>query len=236
MQLEHFFIVYLITFRLAIIAAGVVSIILGYRLFTHGISAADQGSAMSTSVGTMKLELKNAAPGTFFAVFGVVIISVMLVSSPPEFESQQSPSGNSQMSLMQPEKIENATRTLKMRADDNEVTALLDEGINYAKESNSYDAIKKYQQALDVAQEKYRLSELFAELSFMFYVTDQQPEKALHLSQMAVLLNPTENNIDTYVDILVKQNQKVKAQSVLEDAVKKYPGLAAKLGEVREKI
>jgi len=238
MQLEQFFVVYLITFRLAIIAAGVVSIVLGYRLFTHGITAADQGSGMSTSVGTMKLELKNAAPGTFFAIFGVVIISVMLVSSPPEFKSEQSSPGNSQMAMSNPEKIENVSHSLTLRAEKNEVVALLDEGLEFAQNRNSDDAIFKYKQALSLAQEKNRLDELFNELGFMYHITKQEPEKALHLSQMAVLLNPIKDNYDTYIDILVEQGQLKKAESVLDYAIniKKYTGLSGKLDDVRDKI
>lgn len=86
-------IVYVTLFRLSIIGVGAVSIWLGYRLFVKGIYAAGGGGGaeLGAKVGETELTLKNAAPGTFFALFGVIVISVMLINSPPEVIKKQSP-------------------------------------------------------------------------------------------------------------------------------------------------
>ena len=78
-------ILYLLFFRLAIITAGVVSIILGYKLFVKGVygESTNENTSFDATVGNMKMSLKNAAPGTFFALFGVIIITVMLLQDPP---------------------------------------------------------------------------------------------------------------------------------------------------------
>ena len=66
------FFLYAIVFRLAIIAAGTVSIILGYRLFTIGSQTENETSRETTfdaKMAGLEFALKNAAPGTFFALF-----------------------------------------------------------------------------------------------------------------------------------------------------------------------
>ncbi|RMD51773.1 MAG: hypothetical protein D6828_06730, partial [Nitrospirae bacterium] len=72
MDIAFYFLLYVTVFRLAIIAAGVISIILGYRLFCRGVWP-DRGSAQPTEVEAeiagSHFTLKNAAPGTCFALF-----------------------------------------------------------------------------------------------------------------------------------------------------------------------
>ncbi|MCP4696801.1 MAG: hypothetical protein GY862_08120 [Gammaproteobacteria bacterium] len=83
---------YLMGFRLLVILLGGMSIYLGYRLFVQAMGkrqskAADStGAEMDARFGDNHLSLKNAAPGTFFAAFGVVIVIVVLVGSPPAFK------------------------------------------------------------------------------------------------------------------------------------------------------
>lgn len=79
-------IIYLALFRLAIIAVGAISIILGYHLFIKGVFSVEggEGAGFEASIAGTKFSLKNAAPGTFFALFGIIVISVMLINSPAE--------------------------------------------------------------------------------------------------------------------------------------------------------
>ena len=74
-------VLYMIFFRLALIATGITCIVLGYRLFILGVypSAAkgkDKDDEVSAEVGGAKFTMKNAAPGTSFALFGVIIIAI----------------------------------------------------------------------------------------------------------------------------------------------------------------
>ena len=71
MTVTSAFIVYLTLFRLAIIAAGVVSIVLGYRLFVRGVwpeAKTSRGTSIDAEVAGSRFTVKNAAPGTCFAV------------------------------------------------------------------------------------------------------------------------------------------------------------------------
>jgi hypothetical protein len=82
MSLISDFFLYATIFWLAIIAVGMLSVVLGYRLFTAGTSSKE--AAIGAKTVGLEFILKNSAPGTFFALFGVIIISVMLVEGNPE--------------------------------------------------------------------------------------------------------------------------------------------------------
>ncbi|MCW5213309.1 hypothetical protein VU04_10420, partial [Desulfobulbus sp. TB] len=77
------FYIYALMFRLAIIAAGIVSIVLGYKLFADG-AVSEGGTDVNAQADRFKLILRNAAPGTIFAAFGAFIIAVMLFQGNPE--------------------------------------------------------------------------------------------------------------------------------------------------------
>lgn len=232
MQLEIYYIIYLVIFRCAIIAAGIVSIVLGYRLFIHGITAANQGAALDTSIAGMSFKLQNAAPGTFFAIFGVIIISVMLGTSPPEYKkSTQASSGAERNVTGTPA---TTVSTLTLRADGNEVAGLIEKGNNYIVEGNLQDATFAYKQALDKADEKDSLSVLFNKLAWRYYSSGEALEKALHLSLVSNDLQPLNlDYIDTLVNILVKMKHFDRAVAVLDKASDKLPSLNSRLAEVR---
>ena len=84
--MELSFLVYAGIYRIAVITAGIVSIVLGYRLFCKGVwpngSNEEEIRAKVEKLG-MGFTLKNAAPGTTFAAFGVcLIVTMIMVNSP----------------------------------------------------------------------------------------------------------------------------------------------------------
>lgn len=98
-------IVYLLVFRLAVLALGGLCIFGGYRLFlaswrqASGGPANDQGGELSGKIGSSELTIKSAAPGIFFAAFGAVIVIAVLAGKQPTVaydEQQSSPQVNSQ--------------------------------------------------------------------------------------------------------------------------------------------
>lgn len=91
MDLAADFLAYAAAFRLAVIAAGVVAIVLGYKLFVKGVMPEGRTSA-SAGLGDVQLSVRNAAPGTCFALFGAAIIVFMLAQGGPEL-SLDTPSG-----------------------------------------------------------------------------------------------------------------------------------------------
>lgn len=75
-------VVYVLIWRLCVLACGLVSIVLGYRLFMSGFAAHE--SSLEAGVGGNSLKLGNVAPGTFFALFGAAIIATLVWTSPAE--------------------------------------------------------------------------------------------------------------------------------------------------------
>lgn len=82
------FIIYALGFRLAIIAVGALAIYLGYRLFVLGVMP-KVGTNVEAGSSGMRLSIKNAAPGTIFAVFGLAMITTMLIQGNPEYNISQ---------------------------------------------------------------------------------------------------------------------------------------------------
>lgn len=82
MDLPIAFLLYAALFRLAVLLTGLVCILLGFRLFVRGLGG--DPSDASFEAGGAKLSLRNAAPGTCFALFGAGLVVAMLVTGNPE--------------------------------------------------------------------------------------------------------------------------------------------------------
>ena len=64
------------TYRIVSLIVGLGFAYMGYKLFIHGVF--DKAGELQAAWGEKKLLLKQAAPGTFFSLFGTVIIVVAL--------------------------------------------------------------------------------------------------------------------------------------------------------------
>ncbi|PWU12074.1 MAG: hypothetical protein C5B51_01355, partial [Terriglobia bacterium] len=144
MSLTAEFLVYVTAFRLAIIAAGVVSIVLGYRLFVRGIFAGGGAeNSIDFKAAGSGFTLKNAAPGTSFALFGVVLITAMLIQGSPQltYETMQKAAG-----------AENAGTSAKLELRGKETpdafASLVNKGAAYENAGDSARAIEAYREAL----------------------------------------------------------------------------------------
>lgn len=84
MNLSAHIIYSLISYKLASLIVGSVFAYMGYRLFMSGIWG--HAGQMETAFGNTKVVLKEAAPGTFFAIFGALIIAITLYKG-LEFEN-----------------------------------------------------------------------------------------------------------------------------------------------------
>jgi tetratricopeptide (TPR) repeat protein len=219
------FFLYAIVFRLAIIAAGTVSIILGYRLFTIGSQTENETSRETTfdaKMAGLEFALKNAAPGTFFALFGVIIISVMLVQGNPEL-TLKSFSG-AQRAAGLPVSSELALRggapATAGRFDD-----AVQRGLEYDRKSDTANAVASYEEAMTaVATPMNQLA--------WDYLQQGKAESALPLSRFAVQLCPGKAPfLDTLAEILLKEGERDEALKWMEKAAALDPKYQRKLSD-----
>lgn len=93
------FMIHATVFRLSVIAVGAMLAYLGYRLFVLGVMT-DAGG-LDAAAGAIKLKLTKAAPGTFFALFGAVLIGTTVIEGAPRLNQSitQSDGGSSTVGL-----------------------------------------------------------------------------------------------------------------------------------------
>lgn len=218
------YVIYLSLFRLAIIATGIISIILGYRLFAMGVfpetygKHSGQDQSIEAEIGGTRLTVSNAAPGTVFAMFGVIIIAVMLITGGPEV-------------------------TLKSFADRGETTATLRGG--EVKELRSFAAralmqLERKESAAAASTADEALQSLAAPLNDLAWVllkTDPDSQKAEFLSEVAVATDPKNAAfIHTLAEIRYQKGEKREAIRLLEGAYAIDTQFASQLEKWRSEV
>lgn len=81
------FLLYVTVYRLSVLAIGALSIYLGFRLFNRPAELARSGLGTASAEVESKLftlRMTDFWPGTYFALFGTVLIGIMLWQGPPE--------------------------------------------------------------------------------------------------------------------------------------------------------
>lgn len=101
MEPNGIFIAYLTIHRVLVFAAGILAIVLGYRLLMRGLPGGGgqgaQSQSVEASVGKAKLSARNLAPGSLFALFGAVMVAGMALHRPPEISLDQLAAGGARM-------------------------------------------------------------------------------------------------------------------------------------------
>lgn len=95
MSADHTLMVSLTIYKVVTIFAGLAFAFMGYKLFIHGIFK-DAGE-LRTNWENRKLVLRKAAPGTFFALFGTLIVCTSLWRGLALESSQEAGLGGSGM-------------------------------------------------------------------------------------------------------------------------------------------
>lgn len=133
--MSNVYIIYAILYRLSIIAAGFGCVVMGYRLFVMGVMPKD-GSEIDANAGDIRLSIKNAAPGTCFAAFGVFMIVAMVVQGNPgkKTEDVTTPEGT--------------TRKVSWRSDIQDISADMVRGQKLEQENRLNEAIIAYAEPL----------------------------------------------------------------------------------------
>jgi len=216
-SLIYITVIYLLIFRLSIVILGGISIILGYHLFAKGVlppaSTGSGGSEVGAQIGSINLTFKNAAPGSFFVVLGIVLVISMIMTAPPDahFKTQTDPTTGVE------------TREVGLRGD---------------KETGECTA----EQCKTIVDNVAMLGRAMNELAWTYYKEDKL-SPALYFSKTAIKLVPENANIrDTLAEILFKKGKYAEAVEQMQKAVDLQEKAATteknqrKLEKYREKL
>ncbi|MBW2737882.1 MAG: tetratricopeptide repeat protein [Deltaproteobacteria bacterium] len=225
MEVVTVFTIYLILFRLAIIAAAVVSIILGYRLFCKGVwpdAGSGKGTSVDAKIAGSGFTLKNAAPGTCFAMFGMLIIAIMFAKGGPELTLK---------SLEDAAQGDVKIQQLKLRGGEKSgLEAATLKGRYFEEKKDTKNAIFAYEEAVAL------MAEPMNQLAWL-YQEQGKLEGALLLSRMATRLSQNNANyLDTLAEVLFKTGEREEAIDVMEKAAMLNPKYKNKLIRFREGV
>jgi len=224
---QLYFLTYLIFYRFMIFFIGILSIVLGYRLFINGFCMpgnSDSGSGVSAKVGGAELSLQNAAPGTCFALFGVIVISIMISKGNPELilENEKFQEIKRQEKVIsQTEEIKQVIpvkKRLTMRGDKDDTSdsfsTLFDNAIEHEENGEIQEAIKGYQKAVK------RAGKAMNALAWLYLTEmDNKIDDAMALSLIAVKYDPEEPNYkDTLAEVLYQKENYCEAFKLKEKA------------------
>jgi tetratricopeptide (TPR) repeat protein len=205
--MEHLtaFIYYLTIFRIAIITAGITSIILGYRLFATSVfpkmysNDPSQKEDFAAEFAGAKFSLRNATPGTCFALFGALIIVFMLVSGSPEVTI---------------ELMEKGIMKATLRGNRNEdIQSYSQYAVHKLKRGENAEALETVHKALGI------LAAPLNDFAWVLMKSDSNSFQTNFLAEIAVSVEPQNINfLHTLAEIQYKNGDKKKAIQTLEKA------------------
>lgn len=224
MSLPSQFLIYVTAFRLAIITAGIVSIILGYRLFIRGIYSGGTGEhSIDFKAAGSGFTLKNVGPGSCFGIFGVTLITLMLIQGNPQLTYE--------MMQKQPDANSPAVSTkLEMRGADapDGFAALVRKGMAFEQAGDPTQAAESYHQALA------GLAVPMNQLAWIYF-QQSKPEQALPLARMAAQVDPENPAImDTLAEVLDRHGDRAEAVQWMSKAAALDGRYSAKLDQMKQ--
>ncbi|MCI5131714.1 MAG: hypothetical protein D3904_09350, partial [Candidatus Electrothrix sp. EH2] len=233
------FFIYATIFRLAIIAAGIVSIVLGYKLFVLGVIGGEK-TRINAQAGQIRLTLANAGPGLGFALLGVFAILVMLIQGNPEYLKEEykeqlakcnCSSKVETAAVPLPDEQQVKTRTseytiqkYKGGNNNNEDIPSVNQALNEAKQlqhaGDIESAIKIYRTVLSDSKTPFILNEL----AWLYKEKQQRVDEALLLAHAATTIDRNNANaFDTLALILLDKKELDAAEQAVQTALKLDP-------------
>jgi tetratricopeptide (TPR) repeat protein len=189
--------------------------VLGYRLFVRGVfpgGGAGPESSVQVGVAGSGFTLKNAAPGTGFGLFGVILLTVMLVQGSPEltFETLQKATTLKAASTLD----DTISTKVVMRGAElgGPAAPLIQKGLEYEKAGDSAHAIEAYKEALSI------MSTPMNQLAWLYF-QQGRTDDALPLARLSADLSPDNAAIlDTLAEVLAGHGDRAEAVRWMEKA------------------
>jgi len=200
------FLIYVTLFRIAIIAVGLISILVGYLLFIKDPVGQGKTTA-SIEKGGFKVTLKNFWPGVYFAAFGTAIIGIMLWQGNPELLIEELKTARDNTRI---DEGSNTAMKIAIRGGCNDIDScwalLSDPQMELAKAAQPISQIAaiwrkegRKSEALTMARLAVRIEPqnptYLAQLAWLF-LENNEPENALEVMEVAAKIdNAFENEL-----------------------------------------
>ncbi|RWX50961.1 hypothetical protein VU01_12413 [Candidatus Electrothrix marina] len=186
------FLLYVTVYRLSVLAIGALSIYLGFRLFVRPpgqANSAGEASSAGVQAGEFKLRVTNFLPGIYFALFGTVLIGIMLWRGEPQLlrkEFVETKARNGDESILRKEeqyRLPEVDLDTAPAATDlgRELEKLHQSGMTLSDAAPSLSSIAR------IFQRQNRIGEAVA-MARLAYLYGPEIDKAAYLSLFAELL------------------------------------------------
>jgi len=211
------FLIYATLFRLTLLAVGALMVYLGFRLFIQDSARHNEESSVASVTaegGGFKVALTNFWPGTYFALFGTVIIGIMLWQGTPELIMKE----------------------LKDATDDGKVIGNVRTELHMRSNGSDTDIDLQWEK---LSEPGLTLSDMVQPLSNIARIWQQQGRtgEALAMSRLAV--KGRQNNpayLALYAELLMESNSTEKALRVMQRAVDLDPAYSEALAELKKQL
>jgi hypothetical protein len=176
------FLIYAALYRLTVLAVGALAIWLGFRLFNNaGSSADDSAGSVSAEGNGFKLALTSILPGTYFALFGTVIISIMLWRGEPQLDQKNVVESGEKGIRVEQTSSSRVDSNINLNGIDQEWKKLDKPGLTLADAADPLSNIAR------IWQKENRIGEAAA-LARLAALYGKEEGKAEHLALLAELL------------------------------------------------
>ncbi|MEE2730748.1 MAG: hypothetical protein VYA55_07980 [Pseudomonadota bacterium] len=217
LSLYSSFLIYAALFRCFVIIAGVICIILGYKLLLKGIlpTAATNATA---EFGTIKLSVKNAAPGTCFALFGVWIIVSMLIHGNPELVLEGVSSSIKDVTTPTSVRLKGISNA------PNNFDAYFQEGLKHEANADYAESRRAFSLALAEPNISFHSAAIALNQVAWGYLQEARLDEALAISRVSILADQSNADfLDTMAQILLAKGLADEANMWAERAVELNP-------------
>ena len=216
MELSTSFLIYAAVFRLAVIAVGVVAIVLGYLLFVRA-SVTRSRTEAGIEIAEIKLNLKNAAPGTCFAAFGAGIVLAMLVGGSPSLTMEAAQNVAASDEKVTGQMIRLPGHSIRVKG--NGLSSQLAEAARQAESGDLSGAMAAYSDLLQAPGLSAAEAALALEPMARIALARDDHAQAETLARLAVLFsNDAPEPLHTLARILIARGQPAEAADVLDQA------------------
>ena len=186
--------------------AGLFFAYLGYKLFINGVSG---NASLSAKKDKISLQLLNASPGLFFALFGALIIIYSVLQKETFIQKIEQDGTYIKMQ----EKSVNNLKT--------QYSIYYNQGMKYYKERKYKKAITYFEKAIESIPD-YSLA--YNALAWVYMEMETNLDEGVKLVLEALKLKPNNPNyLDTLASLYYKKGENNKAIEVIRKAIKIDP-------------